>query len=155
MKQSLSNAYFKSLKNGHLKFFTKLYLLHCGKRDARKKVIREDENGNYVSPFICYQISLFQLAMQLEKEQLANSCMSAQTEMGIFQLQIERKEQAASNTGQNYIATDYKYTDNEQAIAILKAKTKELLLLIDNETKIGQIHKEQLYSMLQAKISTY
>lgn len=92
MKDYTKNTYFKQFKNGRLKFFTKLYLNHCGKRDARKKVIRKNAKGTYVSPFIYQEIYLYQLALQMEDERITNSTMSAQTEYNVFEAQIAQKE---------------------------------------------------------------
>lgn len=155
MKKTSKNAYFKQLKNGRLKFLTKLYLHHCGKRDARKKAVREDENGFYVSPFIYQEIHLYNLAHQLEEERLTSSIMPTQAKIDVFQLQIERKEQSPSGTLNNPESSGQSNLGSEQAIGILKAKRQELLLLKNKEMEIGQLRSNQLYSMLQAKIAAY
>ena len=155
MKRTSKNAYFKQLKNGRLKFLTKLYLHHCGKRDARKKAVREDENGFYVSPFIYQEIHLYNLALQFEEERLTCSVMPTQAKIDVFQLQIERKQQLPDRTLNIPEPLGYNHLGSEQAVGILKAKSQELLLLKNKDMEIWQLRNNQLYSMLHAKIAVY
>lgn len=155
MKISSKNAYFKQLKNGRLKFITRLYLHHCGRRDARKKTVREDENGFYISPFICQEIHLYNFALQIEKERLASIIMPTQAKIDVFNLQITQKTKLVDNAPDAPKSITHYNLDSEQAIAILKAKQTELSLLKDTEMEIGELRNDQLYSILQAKISAY
>lgn len=148
IKGSSRNTYLNQFKNGRLRLFTKLYLRHCGKRDARKKIIREDEKGVYTSPFVYQEIHLYNLAFHIEEEHLVRSLMTLRAEMGIFQLKIEQKEQNVEGMLNNN-------PDFEQAIGILKAKKVELSICEENEIEIVRQRGKQLYSILQAKISAY
>lgn len=155
MKKKFSkNAYFNQLKNGRLKLSIKLFLRLRGMRDAKKAILREDENGNFVSPFIYQEIQLYNLAFQIEQEQLIQSLLSIQSEMDILQSKIEQKELLMNlpSTPPN-ISSDY--SELKQASTILKTKKQELLSFKNMESDIAQLHNKQLYSILQAKISIY
>lgn len=155
MKNFSRNAYFKQLKNGRLKFPIKLYLHYCGRRDARKKIIREDASGDYLSPFICREIHLYNLAYQIEKENLISSIMPTEAESEVFQLQIDRREEMVEKKEHTVESTEKVNLDFEQPIAILKAKKLELSFLKNREEEITQLRCNQLYNILQARILTY
>ena len=140
MKNQLDNTYFKQLKNGHLKLFLILYLRWRGKKDASDKIIRVNEEGIYVSPFIYHEIYLYNLALHVEEERHVRSIMATQTEIEIFRLQIEQKENLP---------------DSEHTIMVLTAKKQELQYLKSQEIEINQLHCQQIYNILRAKISAY
>lgn len=155
MKKKFSkNAYLNQLKNGRLKLSIRLSLRLRGMRDAKKSIIREDENGIFVSPFIYQEIHLYNLAFHMEEEQLIQSLMSIQAEMDILQLQIDQKEllMALPNAKSNISLGG---SNLNQASTILKTKKQELLSFKNMESDIAQLHGKQLYSILQAKISAY
>lgn len=155
MKSSLENTYLKQLKNGHLKLLLKLYLQYRGKHDARKQIIHVNENGIYVSPFIYHEIYLFNLAVHAEEERLIRSTMSLQAEMDIFQLQIEQKEQLMNSLDSTTKFYSDKSSDLRQIITTLRTKKQELSSLKNLEAEISQSRGEQMYNVLQAKISAY
>lgn len=155
MKYPSKNAYFKQLKNGRLKFPLKLYLRYCGRRDARKKVIREDVSGVYFSPFICHEIYLYNVAFQIEEEYFINSTFSVESDSDVFQLQIGQREQMIGKTENDRTSIDNEKFDFEKAITILKSKKIELSHYKDKEEKIKELRCCQLYNILQAKISAY
>lgn len=155
MKKKFSrNAYFNQLKNGRLKLSIRLSLRLRGMWDAKKSIIREDENGIFVSPFIYQEIHLYNLAFRIEEEQLIQSLSSIQTEVDILQSQIDQKEVLMDLTN---VKTNTSPTDSNlnQVSTILKTKKQELLSFQKMESDIAQLHGKQLYSILQAKISTY
>lgn len=122
MKNLSRNPYLKQIKNGRLKFPIRLYLYHCGRRDARKKIVRKDDNGYYFSPFICQQIYLYNLALQIEEESFINSVLPIEAEREIFQLQIDQKEQMEEGINQDMKLSVNEKLNFEQAITILKTK---------------------------------
>lgn len=155
MKKKFSkNAYFNQLKNGRLKLSIRLSLRLRGMHDAKKAILREDENGHFISPFIYQEIHLYNIAFHIEQEQLIQSLLSIQSEMDILQSKIDQKEllMDLSSTPPN-ISSDY--SELKQASTILKTKKQELLSFKNMESDIAQLHGKQLYNILQAKISAY
>lgn len=55
-----------------LSFFTEFMLICRGKKDAKKNVIRRNNDGSYYSPFIKKEISLCLIAFENEKIDLLN-----------------------------------------------------------------------------------
>lgn len=155
MKNPSKNAYFKQLKNGRLKFLLRLYLRYCGRRDARKKIIREDVSGVYLSPFICHEIYLYNVAFQIEEEYFINSTLYVESDSEVFQLQIGQREQMIGKIENDMTSFDNETLDFEKSITILKAKKLELSHYRDKEEKIKELRCCQLYNILQAKISAY
>lgn len=155
MKNLSKNAYLKQLKNGRIRFPLKLYLRYCGRRDARKKVIRKDERGIYLSPFICHEIYLYNVAIQIEEEYFIDSILSVESESEVFQIQIGHIEQMIGKTENEMRLLDNDILDFEKSITILKAKKLELLHYKNKEEKIKETRCCQLYNILQAKISAY
>ncbi|MEY8326354.1 hypothetical protein AALB47_20980 [Lachnospiraceae bacterium 54-11] len=152
MKNLSGNVYLNQFKNGHLKLLTRLYLRFRGKRDARKKIIRENEHGIYTSPFIYQEIFHYNLAFHIEEERLAYTDMPLQAKIDILQLQIEQKSSPPKHNTENFSANDSNF---EEAINILEVKKQELLSRKEKEIEIAQLRGKQLYSMLQARISAY
>lgn len=152
IKNYSENAYLRQIKNGHLKLLTRLYLRFLGKRDARKKIIREDEHGIYTSPFIYQEVFHYNLAFHMEEERLARMCMPLQAKIDILELQIEQKRSRSEHAEEGAFIQE---PDFDEAINILKVKKQELLSLSGKETEISQLRSKQLYSMLQARISAY
>lgn len=145
MKKEQKNVYLGQYRNGKLNFFFRIYLKLCGRRDAKNKVVREDENGIYSSPFICYEVNLYKLALGTEEERLIGATASAERGIDIFRIQKERKEELAAEND----------LDAMKAAMILEAKEQELETLKKREQEISKLRSEQLYNMLQAIVSVY
>lgn len=155
MKRFPENVYYKQLKNGRLKLLIKLYLRYCGKRDARKKVIRKNADGEYLSPFICREIHLYNLAFRVEEERFIRAISLTEADSQVFQLQIDRKEELIGKIQNDTGLSFDERVGLEQPITILEAKRLELSFFKEKEEKIKQLRCEQLYCILQARILSY
>lgn len=155
MEKNSENAYLKQCRQGKLKIWTRIYLYHRGKHDARKNIVRVDEHGIYSSPYIYQEIQTYMLALQTEKARLCDSTMSARTGINVFQLQIQQKQSAVTAKGQNSGLADYEKDSVEQSIAILEARKQELSSYINAEEEMESLRVEQLSSVLRTKIAAY
>lgn len=153
MRKTSENAYLRQCRKGRLKFWTRLYLYHRGRHDARKNVVRADEHGVYSSPYIYQEIQAYRLALQTEKARLCDSTTSARTGISVLQLQIQQS--AAALTRQNPLPTDYEKNSAEQTIAILETRKQELSSYINAEDELESLRSEQLSSVLRTKIAAY
>lgn len=155
MGKNSENAYLKQCRKGKLKIWTRFYLYQRGKHDAKKNIVRVDEQGIYSSPYIYQEIQTYMLALQIEKARLCDSTMSARTGINVFQLQIQKKQSVVTAKGQNSGIADYEKDSTEQTIAILEARKQELSSYIIAEEELESVHVEQLSSVLRAKIAAY
>ena len=155
MGKKSESAYLKQCRKGKLKIWIRLYL-HCrGKHDAKKNIIRIDENGIYSSPYIYQEIQTYMLALQTKKASFCTSTVSAKNGIDVFQLQIQQKQFAVTSKEQTSGIVDYKKDCVEQTVAVLEIKKQELLSYITAEEELDSLHSEQLIYVLKTKIATY
>ena len=141
MRKTSENAYLRQCRKGRLKFWTRLYLYHRGRHDARKNVVRADEHGAYSSPYIYQEIQAYRLALQTEKARLCESTTSARTGISVLQLQIPQS--AAALARQNPLPTDYEKNSAEQTIAILETRKQELSSYINAEEELESLRRDR------------
>lgn len=151
------NSYYRQLKNGKLKFFTVLYLRYRGKKDAELHIIRANEKGQYISPFIAQEIHLYEAAVKLEQEVFINTLIQDQIQIKLAHLQATAKEtqkQQYQNTD-NTLSDNERFHDLERSITAINSQEQEMSLLKRREKEILQLRCDQLYSILLAKLSVY
>lgn len=151
------NSYYRQLKNGKLKFFTVLYLRFRGKKDAELHIIRANEKGQYISPFIAQEIHLYEAAVKLEQEVFINTLIQDQIQIKLAHLQATAKEtqkQQYQNTD-NTLSDNERFHDLERSITAINSQEQEMSLLKRREKEILQLRCDQLYSILLAKLSVY
>ncbi len=151
------NSYYRQLKNGKLKFFTELYLRYRGKMDARLHIIRQNEQGQYISPFIEQEIHLYVAAVKLEQETFIDTLIQAQIHIELAQLQVATKEiqKQLYHNPNNTFSDNGKFHDLDRSITAINSQEQEISLLKKRAQEILQLRCDQLYNILLAKVSVY
>lgn len=151
------NFYYRQLKNGKLRFFTVLYLRYRGKKDAESHIIRTNEKGQYISPFIAQEIYLYTAAVKLEQEIFINTLIQSQIQIELAHLQATAKETQKQQyqNPDNTLSDNEKFHELERSITAINSQEQEVSLLKKREKEILQLRCDQLYNILLAKLSVY
>lgn len=157
MANNNKNSYYRQLKNGKLKFFTVLYLRYRGKKDAKLHIIRANEKGQYISPFITQEIHLYSAAVKLEQEIFINTLIQDQIQIELAHLQATAKETQKQQfqNSDNTLSDNERFHDLERSITAINSQEQEMSLLKKREKEILQLRCDQLYNILLAKLSVY
>lgn len=157
VNRTSKNSYYKQIRNGKLRLFTVLYLRHRGKKDAKLHIVRTNEKGQYISPFIVQEIHLYTAAVKLEQEIFINTLIQDQIQIELAQLQATAKEAQKQQyqNPDNTLSDKEMFHDLECSITAINSQEREMLLLKKREKEILQLRCDQLYNILLAKLSVY
>lgn len=81
----------KRLRYKKINFITVFLLRRRGRKDKKKKILRPDVNGNFISPFIIQEVSLCYQSIEAEKEFLAQMRTNLLTELEALKYIIKEK----------------------------------------------------------------
>lgn len=116
-----------------LSFFTESMLISRGKKDAKRNVIRLDDNGSYYSPFIKKEISLCLIAFENEKIDLLNRVTGNTVNRHSYESKILQNNYTISTIKDN---NDY-YSTRKTNSSLIYSDNESLNNLIDYHEKMS------------------
>lgn len=140
----------KPIKKKKLGLFSEWHLHRKGKKDCKNHVFKMDSSGNFASPFLKQEISLCSVAVQHEKELLAEIIMDVQSEIEALQLHINSRQRLINGIDQTQNApTDLLRLSGEEAL------TDDVLREYHtNEFKARMVAREKQIGALNQSIET-
>lgn len=120
-------------RNYKLSFFTELMLIHRGKKDAKRNVIRITDDGSYYSPFIKKEISLCLIAFENEKIDLLNRVTGNTVNCHAYEAKILQNECTIATIKDN---NDY-YLERKTNFPLINSNIEGINNLMDYHEKMS------------------